>query len=97
MTKIDYDLIRSMELVADDLIEWLDLPMVDYYASHNFLKEERMMRIVGNKDRMLCQISTPIKEFSRWANDYDFEFNLNDKEDRDNCITYIQNNRTDGK
>lgn len=92
---IDYKLILDMELVPDDLIDWLDLDFLDYYDNTS-LKEGRMMRIVG-ENGTLAQISTPIKDFGRWANDYDYEFDLAIKTERDQFINYVKDNRIDGK
>lgn len=85
---IDYALIRDMELIADDLIEWLDLDVIDGLGEFN----GRLLRVIG-KDSNTIQVSVPLSEFSRWAVSVDEVYDLNIKSERDAFINFVEESR----
>lgn len=85
---IDYALIRDMELIADDLIEWLDLDVIDGLGEFN----GRLLRVIG-KERNTIQVSVLLSEFSRWAVSVDEVYDLNIKSERDAFINFVEKSR----
>lgn len=87
--KIDYNLIRDMELIPEDLLEWLDIPIVNGIGNLN----NRMVRIVGKKGERI-QISYTLDTFDRWANSVYEDFDITVKEERDTFINFVEKARS---
>lgn len=94
--KIDYKLIRNIDLISHDLIEWLELDFVDGYCD-NFFKD-RTIRLVSDKDckskkESIFQISFIYDKFDRWSNSVEKEFNINCPKEKNEFIDIIETHR----
>lgn len=85
---VDYEFcLKNKKMSQKELFQWLDLNG-DLDASILFID-----RYIRNNCFGIIDVSEPIAEFDRWANSYDFSFDLKKPSERRQFIRFIQDYR----
>ena len=85
---VDYEFCKNAKLTVQDLFSWIELEFE--YGISDF--NDRYLRSIGH-DGEILQVSEVKKDFDRWANSVDFEFDLSRKKERKAFIEFIESER----
>ena len=86
-TKIDYNLIKEMDLEANDLMAWLEINIIDSIAHYN----GRMLRLIGDREQTV-QVSVTLEKFDKWSASVEYVFDLKNKNEYINFVDFIKGN-----
>ena len=88
--EVDYEFCKSSKLTALDLLTWLDLDdLLDVHDHYAWSFFGRNLRIVDQE----IQVSCIHKDFDRWANSREMEFDITKRGDRRDFIQFVIDER----